>query len=505
MNQAANAHYQKYFQVLRKEIQAHPDGSWIGSDEHQAEIQKLLTAQVRSAPYLQQLLQKEPNLTMRYEALRLVYLLNLRDQVPFLKRLIERSLFRPLFYRRIHCLLDLWNQSYRGKTSPPADPKMRSIATITLELHKSLWFSMPGSVGRAMREPIKQMAELGESGLYQIDLMLGMILDERRWLDVDSMSFFRWSARTFAQSKYFEGVQVFFDFLADCAPIQPTTAIKQAVGEVLKAIRKLRPYRYPKWATPLRHFVQHYTKIKETGRAAEANMLIILITASTLEQALLLEDDEIVDLLRGRRDAAYTTEELTQVANICDAIIQAGRNDGRIYHIRGWLASRLEGPAAGMSYFHKALDLRGDYVYSHLALSALYEMQGDDNLRDIHLEKACQTEPSLISCQRKFAENLLKDDRFEEAISYYERGTRLRPDVFTELEIEEFFGCFAALASLRLEQGGLEACKKVFERLEQTDLLDRFGARFLERNKVIVELLYKGTLDLKVQMLRHVA
>ena len=57
-------------------------------------------------------------------------------------------------------------------------------------------------------------------------------------------------------------------------------------------------------------------------------MLHLLITATSLEQALILEDDELVDLLRGRRDSAYTLGELEEVAELCDLLIETGQPFG---------------------------------------------------------------------------------------------------------------------------------------------------------------------------------
>jgi len=490
---------QSYFQLIKTKLDESPDGIWLGGGEHQASFSQLLprVSMVNgSFTAIEHALFKEPILFVRYDALRLLAKLGSQPKTnALLDRLVERAGFDFLIRRRV----DLLKATWKGVSSSD-EIKRRADA-----IRNHLWFTSPGATLEPIQEELKALAALGEPGLYQIDLLLGEVLDEGCLMPADFLFMFKTAAKLFVEYRFFEGVQVFFDFLADCAPLQPSREVRGAVKQVLKAVRKLRPYRYPKWAMPLKRFVQHYKKIGQAGRAAEANMLIILISASEVEEALLLDDDELVDLLRGRRDAAYSIEELSSVAQMCDAVLAAGRNDARIFHIRGWLAARLDGPDAATPFFHKALSIQPDYVYSHLALSALYEMRGDDSASVYHLQKACGSKDTLISCHRKYGEIAQDAGRIDEAIKYFVRGTQIKPVDITNLELEEFFGCFAALAHLMREYEGKEAIKRVFTQMASIPLIERFGARFVESNRVVIGLLQKGMNDLQIELSRNAA
>lgn len=484
---------QQYFATIREALEAHEDGSWFGSEAH-AEAFGQATAQYpASTQIFVDLLSTEPRLALRFEVLRLMAALDLKAQLlPLLHQTLERAGFYPLFGRRVEALCALWEDQ------PLPDDELDRFSLLWQRAH---WFGHPGDV-EPQREALQQLASLGESGHTRIESLLSSVLEDECLMNRSALVCFREAAKLFVQHQCFEGVQLFFDFLADCRPAKMNKEIKSTVGEVLKAVRKLRPYRYPQWAVPLRSFVKHFQSIRRRGRAAEANMLIILITASTTEQALLLEDDELVDLLRGRRDAAYTTEDLEEAAALCDAVLEAGRSDGRILHIRGWLAARLDGPEAAMPYFLEALEQRPGYVYSHLAVASLAEMAGDYGFHDQHLEAACATSPTLISCHRKMAHILREEGYIDNALEIFDRGTQVKPDTMSVYELEEWFGCFLGKADIYQQREQWDEALSEVERLLNTPANAIFSSRFLKREGLIFSMLRKGAEDYKAELLR---
>ena len=269
-----------------------------------------------------------------------------------------------------------------------------------------------------------------------------------------------------------------------------------SIGKLLKSVRKLRPYRYPQWARPLQRFVEHFRSIKQYGRAAEAQMLAILIRASSKEEALLLEDDELVDLLRGRRDTAYTLKELEEVAQFCDELLEAGRTDARIYHIRGWLAARLEGPERAEPYFLKAVERDPLYPFPLLALASIAKLKGEESAGIQYLAKACQLPKTQISCFREYGEFLEKNGQLKEALDLYQRGISIHPIQTTTLEVEEYFGCLAALARIFPKIYGPKQSdkllKKLLDKTAEPELVSRFGLRFCERHRTLIKLLRRG-------------
>lgn len=486
--------FSDYIETLKEWIDTHPDGSWQGSDEHQA-LFSSLTADESALQSILSILQTEPRLTLRYEALRAgAAICPTAQLVPALIQQTERAGYRPLMGRRYELALQLW--------STDEAPKRNAVEDLRTNVQAQLWFGPPQPEEDTLRATLSALADLGEPGCFGIARLLREQLEEPHILGVGCLQLFSIASDIFVEAKYFEGVQVFFDFLSDCKPTKPGRDARKAVGAVLKAVRTLRPYRYPQWARPLGDFIQHYRSIGRKGRAAEANMLMILITATSLEDALLLEDDELVDLLRGRRDAAYTDEELEDVVALCDDILAAGRRDCRMYHIRGWLAARLNGPDAAEPFFLQALEINPEYVYSHLALSYIYQQWGEDELREHHLASACDAPETLISCQRQYGEVLQRADEWDTAAYYYERGTHIQPEQASVFELEEFFGCFAALAHLYAESGQPKKAQDILEEITPSLVQSRFGARFCSRNQVIVDLLQKGLQDVQAEYRR---
>ncbi len=486
---------QQYFDRLQQALNEQPDGSWFGRQEHQQACHQLYAHGAALAPALVQVLEQSPSILLRSEAIRLASMTNLQQaMLPALQQMLEVASFRPILGRKLEALYNVWTGT------PLPNPSHIANSIRTIEHH--LWLGMPGQAEVSIAPILEQLASLGEPGLFAIDQMLGHIIEEGYLMSQDILSLFQKVAEIFVQNDYFEGVQIFFDFLAECAPVAPQKEDLSAIGAVLKAVRKLRPYRYPHWSMPLKDFVAHFQSIKQHGRAVEANMLIILITASSIEETLLLEDDEIVDLLRGRRDSAYTEEELQGVAELCDGVFAANRSNARMYHIRGWLAARLDGPEAAEPFFKKAIALDSSYVYPHLALSAIYEMRGEDGSRDHHLSAACQAEPSQISCHRKYGEILQQQGRHEEALGVYERGTQIKPDQVTVLELEEYFGCIASIARYYEDQGLYDQAIQTLNQVNPEQIEATFTARFCERKRVILDLLRKGLKDYQAEIQR---
>ncbi|TNE46255.1 MAG: hypothetical protein EP343_24430 [Deltaproteobacteria bacterium] len=486
---------QQYFSRLQQALSQQPDGSWLGREEHQQACQRVCGYGSALARDLITVLQQSSNIVLRSEALRIAGLANLRNSLgQQIVSMMDRASYRPIFGRKLQSLYNMWYP----EQAPPMDTTEQYLAN--LEQH--MWFGLPGQASPTINGNLPVIASQGEPGLFAIDQLLGRILDEGYLMSYDHLVLFMQTSQLFVEHNYFEGVQIFFDFLADCAPVAPQKDDLATIGSVLKAVRKLRPYRYPQWSTPLGRFVQHFRSIKQMGRAMEANMLIILISASELEEALLLEDDELVDLLRGRRDSAYTEQELEDVATLCDAVLESGRSDARMYHIRGWLAARLEGPDAAEPFFKQAIAINPSYVYPHLALSAIYGMKDDEGARDHHLAAACQSDPSQISCHRQYGEHLQRSGRDDEALDIYQRGAQIKPDQVTVLELEEYFGCLAAMANIHAHRGAVGQAVQVLESHNESHLIQRFSARFCERNRVILDLLSKGLRDYRAELQR---
>lgn len=486
---------QQYFQRIQQALTQQPDGSWFGREEHQKLCYHFCAQGAVIASDLVKVLEQSSNLMMRSEALRVAALANLRPQIlPSLEKMLERASYRPIFELKLRMLRQMWTQS--------ASSKLSEIDQYIQNLEQYLWFGLPGQSLQAIQTNLPIIAGHGEAGLFALDQLLGRILDEGYLMAFDHLSLFHHAAELYVERRYFEGVQTFFDFLADCGPVSPQKEDLSTIGAVLKAVRKLRPYRYPQWSMPLARFVEHFRAIKQQGRAMEANMLIILITASSLEEALLLDDDELVDLLRGRRDFAYTEHELEEVARLCDAVLQSGRNDARMYHIRGWLAARLEGPDSAEGYYQKAVSIRPGYVYPHLALAAIYDQRGEEAARDQHLASACQANPSQISCHRRYGELLRQQDRIQEALQIHQRGTQIRPEQITILELEEYFGCLVSMAQIYLEQGNKSQALAVLNNVDRPSLESTFTARFSTRNRAIFDLLFKGLRDFRAEVQR---
>lgn len=496
---------QQYIQILRELQAEHSDGAWIGNLKHQQLFSELMrTIQVVDSlkplcEGIEKLLSTEPNLALRYEALRLASQTPIKKQMrPVLLRCIERAGFYPLIGRRIHTLLRRWTHQ-----EPPATNGLPlHIEKLRADVHRALWFSAPQTSEEPIRSALEQLSEYGELGLFATARLLREQLQERELVTHATLTLFRIAAELFIEHNYFEGVQVFFDFLAECRPIRPDIFTQKTVGAVLTAVRLLRPYRYPQWAVPLRRFVEHYRSIGHVEHAEEASRLIASLTTSSLGEILLLQSDELVDLIQGRRDAAQTDEALLHVAELCDGILESQSSNARIVHIRGWLAARLEGVDAAEPFFKMALELQPDYVYSHLALSAIYDQWGLDELQEYHLQRACDSKFTLISCQRKYGELLQRNELFEDAECYYLRGTQVQPDTASTLELEEFFGSYAALASLYVDFDLHQKALATLQKLEYSTLLERFGARFCLRQKVVVDLLLKGLRDFQSEIQR---
>lgn len=485
----------QYFTKLQQALVNQPDGSWLGRDEHRQACEQVCAHGAGLANDILTVLQQSPNIVLRSEALRIAGLANLRDSLgQHIVQMMDRESYRPIFGRKLQSLYNMWY--------PNAAPPEGITEQYLNNLEHHMWFGLPGQAIPTIHSNLPVIANEGEPGLFAIDQLLGRILDEGYLMSHDHLALFYQTSQLFVQHNYFEGVQIFFDFLADCAPVAPQKDDLATIGSVLKAVRKLRPYRYPQWSTPLGRFVQHFRSIKQMGRAMEANMLIILISASELEEALLLEDDELVDLLRGRRDSAYTEEELEGVATLCDAVLNSGRSDARMFHIRGWLAARLEGPDAAEPFFKKAVEINPSYVYPHLALSALFDMKDDQGARDHHLAAACHSEPSQISCHRQYGELLQRNGRDDEALEIYQRGSQIKPDQVTVLELEEYFGCLAAIANIHSQRGAKGQAIQALDSHDESQLTQRFSARFCDRNRVIVDLLSKGLRDYRAELHR---
>lgn len=484
-----------YFELIRSELAKKPDGMWLGREEHQMACKTFALQGVAIASELSEILEREPSLVLRSEALRIAALTNLRRELlPTIDRFLGRAGYYPQIGSKMEALKKLWQQTQPAMSLP--------IVALRTTIENLLWFGWPGEAARSAMPYLSKLADLGEPGLFAIDQILGEALSEAYLMASDRLALLQYAAELFVKHKYFEGVQIFFDFLSDCKPLKPDRAALSAIGSVLKAVRKLRPYRYPQWAAPLRRFVEHFRSIKQHGRAAEANMLIILITTTSAEEALLLDDDELVDLLRGRRDNAYTEPEIAEVAELCDALISAERKDHRIYHIRGWLAARLEGPSEAVQYFQSALEIEPSYVYSHLALASIYEMQGREHTRNHHLSSSCNAHPTLISCHRKYGEVLQQRGYDQDALDVYYRGLELKPDQKNILELEEYFGCLASIARIYADYGDVNAALEVLDRMNHQNIESIFGARFCQHNRVIIDLLHKGLRDLQAEIKR---
>lgn len=493
-----------YFGWLAGQLDLYQDGSILNRDDHQKHFEALLAADVDIVPSLEVILRTEMRLALRYDALRLAASSQSRDAIlPVLDELLAPAYFQPLMRRRMELLRQFWRDTEWAVTERPAQRKA-ALEHLLERVRFQLWFNAPGYGFEEMSWLLRELTSLGKTGCYAIEQLLYEILEERYLMDQRYLHIFQEAASLFADHAYYEGVQVFFDFLAACAPQQPDAQIKTTVGAVLRAIRRLRPYRYPQWAAPLRRFAQHYKKIGEVGRAAEANMLLILITASQVEEALLLDDDELVDLLRGRRDAAYAEEDFAEVAALCDEVLAAGREDSRILHIRGWLAARLEGTLQAEDYFLAALDRDPNNIFSHLALAAMFEERGDEEGARAHLQAACACPQTLISCHRRLGGRLEEEGDWESALEVYHRGTQILPAQVSILELEEYFGCLAGVTRLTAELQGAKAGKEALEALAELSLTERFGARFVRRKKVVIELFGKGLHDLHAELARVV-
>ncbi len=491
-----------YFEGLRAMLAARPDGAGLNREEHQSHFEALLAEDTDLSAGLEVILRTEMQLALRYDALRLAAASQSRAQMlPVLEELLAPSYYQPLMRRRMELLRLFWKDSDWASAERPTERKA-ALEHGMERVRFQLWLNAPGYGFEEMSGSLHELASLGKTGCYAIEQLLYEALEERYLMDQRSLHLFQEAAGLFVERAYYEGVQVFFDFLAACTPEQADAPIKATVGAVLRAVRRLRPYRYPQWAAPLRRFSQHYRKIGEVGRAAEANMLLILITASAVEEALLLEDDELVDLLRGRRDAAYTEEGLAEVAALCDAVLAAGRLDSRILHIRGWLAARLEGTLQAEDYFLYALEKDPHNAFSHLALAAIYEERGDEERALGHLQAACACPETLISCHRRLGGRLEEAGELEEALGVYRRGTQILPAQVSDLELEEFFGCLVGIGRMTAAQKGATAAKEALEALRDISLTERFGARFVRRKKVVIALFGKGLRDFHAELVR---
>lgn len=491
-----------YFDWLRTMLNERSDGAGLNREEHQARFESLLVEHTHIAEGLESILRTEMQLALRYDALRLAAASQSRVEIlPVLEDLLAPAYYQPLIRRRMELLRQFWQDPTWASAERPTQRKA-ALEHGMERVRFQLWLNAPGYGFEEMSLSLRELASLGKTGCYAIEQLLYEALEERYLMDLRSLSLFQEAAGIFVESAYYEGVQVFFDFLAACNPEQADAPIKATVGAVLRAIRRLRPYRYPQWAAPLRRFSQHYRGIGEVGRAAEANMLLILITASSVEEALLLEEDELVDLLRGRRDAAYTEDGLAEVAALCDAVLAAGRLDSRILHIRGWLAARLEGVLQAEEYFLYALEKDPNNAFSHLALAAIYQDRGDEEIARHHLYAACACSETLISCHRRLGGRLEQEGALEEALLLYQRGTQILPAQVSDLELEEWFGCLAGIGRITAALEGAKAGKEALEALRDISLTERFGARFVRRKKVVIELFGKGLRDFYAELVR---
>jgi tetratricopeptide (TPR) repeat protein len=489
-----------YFAWMREQLVEKSDGSWLGREEHLARFEAILMQDQPIAESLGQILQQEASLVLRYEALRLAAASHSRELLlPLLDALLAPANYQPLMRRRMELLRLFWRDDQRQHLEQPTE--RRAMLEHLLErIRFQLWFNAPGYGFEEMISLLDELTNLGKTGCYAIEQLLYETLEERCLMDRRYLHLFQTAAPLFVRHAYYEGVQVCLDFLDACEPIKPDEFIKGAVGEILRAIRRLRPYRYPQWARPLERFAAHYRSVGQAGRAAEANMLKILITASTAEEALLLDNDELVDLLRGRRDAAYKEEELVEAAALCDAVLAAGRDDSRIFHIRGWLAARLEGEEEAEAYFQAAIERDPENVFPHLALAALYQERGEEEAMLDHLYTACHCPQTLISCHRRLAHACEEADALDDALMIYERGTQIIPTQVTDLELEEFFSCLAGVARLLASRDGAAAGKEALEAMASLSLTERFGARFVRRKKTIIELFARGLRELHAEL-----
>ena len=484
------------FRGLLDALEVEDEPAYLGSDDHLDRIRLAVALGPETADGLAELLTTCPSLDVRFDALRVARLANARRLAPCLQKLKERRV-DTMIQPRVRALLRMWDLTPRG------EGEVSPIVRLSRDLEAIHWFELPGVDLDEIRARMEALAELGDLGLFRIQLFLGRLLDERCPTAPHRRPYFRIAAQLFADSGYYEGIEPLFDFLDDCRPGTPDPDLLSLVGQILKATRALRPYRNPEWAGPLVRFAKHFKSINQPGRAAEARMVALLIGTEDAESALVLEDDELVDLLRGRRDSAYTLKELDEVAALTQAVIDAGREDARILHIRGWLAGRLEGEEQARRYFLNAVDADQQYAPSLVALASLSERQGDELARDRYLEAACAAESSLVSCHRKWANILERRGELELAVEVYGRGTITVPEGATDLELEDLFGCFAGQAGLLRYLGDTEGAIEVLEEGRELPIETRFPSWFVHKQGVVISLLRKGLDDLKTEILRE--